>query len=398
MAHHSPDHCIERRAPVSAMSHKRADSRHWLRFALLAAVMLSAGGFGCGGTEENTEEIASESSTITCGPRLSVYPVRAAHNHGYDRRAGDRSSWTCGAEHSNSDFIGGDHLGNDVWAEEGAPVVAPASGTLRMVGFNSFSGNRVTVEDECGWSYSLFHLQRIEPGIANGRRVEAGQVVGYVGRTGRASNGVVHLHVSLFPNRNYNAGIDPWPYLRRVEKDACGGAFATDPFSFDPRTYLDLHGDLRAAFGDDSGAAAGHWRQHGIAEGRTASLVFGVRYYLAVNPDLATAFDRNYVAAIAHYGEHGLAEGRESSPVFSVQHYLGYYADLRAAFGTDYRAATQHFLDYGINEGRRGSPKFSAASYLARYSDLRQAFGATGYRAALMHYLEWGIAEGRDGS
>ena len=34
-------------------------------------------------------------------------------------------------------------------------------------------------------------------------------------------NGVVHLHYSIYPNGNYNAGIDPWPHLYAVEWHVC---------------------------------------------------------------------------------------------------------------------------------------------------------------------------------
>lgn len=44
---------------------------------------------------------------------------------------------------------------------------------------------------------------------------------GHLGKTGTASNGVVHLHYSTYPDGNYNAGVDPYPYLKVVENDVC---------------------------------------------------------------------------------------------------------------------------------------------------------------------------------
>ena len=172
-------------------------------------------------SEETPDETAEVAQEITCSPSIAVYPVRGKHNNGYDSTAGNHSQWTCDAAHSNSDFVAGDHLGNDIWADEGTPVVATASGTLVMTGWSSYSGNKVTILDACGWYHFMCHLQKLAPGIQNGARVSAGQVIGYVGKTGTASNGVVHLHYSLYPNNNYNAGIDPWSRLHAVEANVC---------------------------------------------------------------------------------------------------------------------------------------------------------------------------------
>jgi hypothetical protein len=159
---------------------------------------------------------------------LARYPVMGEHNNGYDSTAGDASLWSCGDANSNSDFVGADHLGNDIWAVEGTPVVATVAGVLTLTGFSDYSGNKVTIIDDCGWYHFYAHLQSIAPGIVDGVRVQAGDVVGAVGRTGTASNGVVHLHYSIYPEGNYDAGIDPWPALHAVEQNVCAGgpAFA----------------------------------------------------------------------------------------------------------------------------------------------------------------------------
>ena len=163
-------------------------------------------------------EVADE---VTCNPRLAFYPVRGRHNNGYDSQAGNSSLWTCNADRSNSDFIAGDHLGNDIWAAEGTPVVATVSGTATLVGFSAYSGNKVTIIDACGWYHFSTHLKSIAPGITKGRAIAAGTVIGYVGKSGTASNGVIHLHYSIYPNGNYDAGVNPWQYLKAVENDVC---------------------------------------------------------------------------------------------------------------------------------------------------------------------------------
>jgi hypothetical protein len=154
-------------------------------------------------------------------PGLVTFPIRGPHNTGYEAPStGDPSLWSCDAGSSNSDF-GGAHLGVDLWAARGTPVVATVPGTLVYTGYSQYSGNKVTVRTDGGWYHFNCHLDTIAPGMVDGVRVEAGTVIGTVGNTGTASNGVVHLHYSIYPNNDYDQGVDPWPHLHAVEWDVC---------------------------------------------------------------------------------------------------------------------------------------------------------------------------------
>lgn len=197
----------------------------------MAVLFAAAAGGGCmiddvdgNPAPAKVDHTGEEAQPVTCNPSLVYYPVRGRHNNGYDSTAGDSSQWTCNADHSNSDFVAVSHLGNDIWAARGTPVAATVSGTATLVGFDSYSGNKVTIIDSCGWYHFSTHMDSIAPGITNGTHVTAGTVIGYVGNSGTASNGVIHLHYSIYPDNNYNAGIDPWPYLRAVESNVCGGS------------------------------------------------------------------------------------------------------------------------------------------------------------------------------
>jgi hypothetical protein len=209
----------------------RAKSKRQRRAFWRACAQL--GVLGCcacdrGLAAEATDPTAALVQAVTCDVKLARYPVMGRHNNGYDSTAGDRSMWSCDDANSNSDFVAGDHLGNDIWADEGTPVVATVAGRLTLTGFSDYSGNKVTIVDDCGWYHFYAHLQSIAPGMMDGVRVQAGDVVGAVGKTGTASNGVVHLHYSIYPDGNYDAGINPWPALHAVERNVCAGgpAFA----------------------------------------------------------------------------------------------------------------------------------------------------------------------------
>jgi murein DD-endopeptidase MepM/ murein hydrolase activator NlpD len=50
-----------------------------------------------------------------------------------------------------------------------------------------------------------------------GQSVRAGQVIGTLGKTGSASGTEPHLHFSIYPNDNYEGGVNPYSYAVRVD-------------------------------------------------------------------------------------------------------------------------------------------------------------------------------------
>lgn len=87
------------------------------------------------------------------------------------------------------------HNGADFAAASGTPVYAAASGTLRTVGDGGPCGNMVQIEHPGAIVSSYCHLSRFAPGLHAGAQVEARQLVGYVGRTGRTTG--PHLHFAV---------------------------------------------------------------------------------------------------------------------------------------------------------------------------------------------------------
>lgn len=99
------------------------------------------------------------------------------------------------------------HLGHDMMAATGTPVVAVESGVVEALGWNQYGGWRVGIRSFDAKRYYYYaHLRRNRPyaaGLAIGKTVQAGDVIGYVGRTGysRRENvnniQVSHLHFGL---------------------------------------------------------------------------------------------------------------------------------------------------------------------------------------------------------
>ncbi len=94
------------------------------------------------------------------------------------------------------------HSGLDIKAPQGQAVRAPAQGVVVLTGDFFFSGNAVFVAHGEGVVSLFAHLSKVS--VTQGQRVQAGDLLGEVGRTGRATG--PHLHWSLSLN---NARVDP---------------------------------------------------------------------------------------------------------------------------------------------------------------------------------------------
>ena len=101
------------------------------------------------------------------------------------------------------------HAGYDWAAPAGTPVLAANSGRAALVTEYFFAGRNVVVDHGLGLFTLYYHLT--ETRIAPGESVEAGQVIGTVGATGRVTG--PHLHFAVLLN---GARVDPEALLRLV--------------------------------------------------------------------------------------------------------------------------------------------------------------------------------------
>lgn len=122
----------------------------------------------------------------------------------------------------------GVHQGIDIFAERGTPIVAITAGTVENLGWTFYSGYRVGLRGADGayWFYAHM-LPRFGPGIAAGVRVQAGQVLGYLGSSGYGPEGTAeefppHLHFGL----QRGAWVDPDPILVELYSHAVSAARA----------------------------------------------------------------------------------------------------------------------------------------------------------------------------
>jgi murein DD-endopeptidase MepM/ murein hydrolase activator NlpD len=96
------------------------------------------------------------------------------------------------------------HRGVDYAASTGTPIWATADGVIQHRGPLGGLGNAVVIAHANGFTTRYGHMSGFARGIAVGRRVSQGDVIGYVGMTGLATG--PHLHYEMIRNGRH---VDP---------------------------------------------------------------------------------------------------------------------------------------------------------------------------------------------
>ena len=96
------------------------------------------------------------------------------------------------------------HRGVDFAAPRGTPVMAAGSGVIARAGWNGSYGRYIKIRHNGTYSTAYGHLHRYARNIRAGKRVRQGQIIGYVGSTGRSTG--PHLHYEVHRN---NRQINP---------------------------------------------------------------------------------------------------------------------------------------------------------------------------------------------
>ena len=131
----------------------------------------------------------------------AVFPIRGAHDLG---------------QSATNNFGGArNHKGQDMFAKCGTPLVAAQSGKVQFTAFHGRAGWYAVIQRADGVSHAYMHMRK-RPIVKKGQRVFAGQLIGEVGDTGRASG--CHLHFEQWTAPGWYTGghaVDPLPELTR---------------------------------------------------------------------------------------------------------------------------------------------------------------------------------------
>lgn len=137
------------------------------------------------------------------GQEICTYGLKAfspiASGYGYSHSADFGNSRSFGFRRK--------HLGNDIMGSLGTPIVAVEGGVVEVMGWNRYGGWRIGVRSFDSKRYYYYaHLQKDHPfaeGLAEGDIVQAGDLLGFMGRTGYSDkenvNNIseVHLHFGM---------------------------------------------------------------------------------------------------------------------------------------------------------------------------------------------------------
>jgi murein DD-endopeptidase MepM/ murein hydrolase activator NlpD len=98
------------------------------------------------------------------------------------------------------------HRGVDISTDYGTPIVAPADGTVVFADQYSGYGRLIEIDHGHGYMTRFGHMSAFA--VANGQTVHRGDVIGYVGQSGRSTG--PHLHYEVWV---HNTPVNPYKYL-----------------------------------------------------------------------------------------------------------------------------------------------------------------------------------------
>lgn len=90
------------------------------------------------------------------------------------------------------------HWGVDYAAPKGTAIYAAGDGVVQVAKYNGGYGNYIKIRHNSEYSTAYGHMQKFAKGMRPGVRVKQGQVIGYVGSTGRSTG--PHLHYEVVQN------------------------------------------------------------------------------------------------------------------------------------------------------------------------------------------------------
>lgn len=96
------------------------------------------------------------------------------------------------------------HKGIDFAAPVGTPIFAAGNGTIAKIGRNGGYGNYIRIRHNDSYDTAYAHMKGFAKGLKQGSRVKQGDIIGYVGTTGRSTG--PHLHYEILKN---NTQVNP---------------------------------------------------------------------------------------------------------------------------------------------------------------------------------------------
>ncbi|MEA2467653.1 MAG: hypothetical protein QOJ57_1779 [Thermoleophilaceae bacterium] len=214
-----------RRAEIGCMRF----SRYLTLVALvLVAALAPSASASTGGTSPDSGSSNSGSSQSTSSSTGGTSPSRPPRKRSRQPRA-PRTPSSTGAHRlplvgtfTYGDGFGVDrpghkHMGVDLLAPKGTPIVAPRGGIITKVAYQAGGAGYYVVLSGAGeqLDYTFMHMVKGSTRVTEGQTVKIGQRLGDVGSTGASS--ATHLHFEIWQGAWAAGGkaVDPLPYMKR---------------------------------------------------------------------------------------------------------------------------------------------------------------------------------------
>ena len=146
--------------------------------------------------------------TSLSGPNVpDMWPILGPINSGFGQREDPVLGFGTG------EF----HKGIDIGSPNGTPVHAPADGRVLKAGLGTGYGNEIEIDHGNGITTVYGHLQGFN--VTAGQQVVKGEVIGFVGHTGRVTGPHLHYEVQV-----RGTAVNPHKYLRTTMASLGGGS------------------------------------------------------------------------------------------------------------------------------------------------------------------------------
>ncbi len=95
------------------------------------------------------------------------------------------------------------HKGVDFAAPTGTPIYAGGNGVIEFIGNNGGYGKYIRIRHNNQYKTAYAHMSKFKEGLSKGKRVSQGDIIGYVGNTGRSTGPHLHYEI-IFQNKQIN--------------------------------------------------------------------------------------------------------------------------------------------------------------------------------------------------
>lgn len=134
-------------------------------------------------------------------------------------------SWRAPRDYGGTRFHEGTDLFGSIQETGYYPVISMTDGTIEKIGWLPLGGYRIGIRAPHGGYFYYAHLSEYEKEFLIGDKVEAGDILGYMGNTGYGPEGTagefpVHLHLGIYISTPFahEMSVNPYWVLRAVQK------------------------------------------------------------------------------------------------------------------------------------------------------------------------------------